>query len=217
MPDSGVRHEKRYRRRHDPDLTVARGVSTRARIGVGAVVVLLIGGLALTVLVSLVGNRGQGTPVPLPTETSFPTAQGEASLYVHVSGAVSASGVYQLAEGDRVIDAVAAAGGFAADADQAAVNLARFVVDGEQIVVPAVGEAPPPVADAGGGAAGPGININTASALDLETLPGVGPALAQSIVDWRTENGPFGSVDDLLNVSGIGEKTLEGFREQVTI
>ncbi|WP_288452430.1 helix-hairpin-helix domain-containing protein, partial [uncultured Microbacterium sp.] len=107
------------------------------------------------------------------------------------------------------------AGGFTADADRAAVNLARTVSDGEQLVVPVAGTSPQ------GGtapAAGDGlVNLNTADAAALDTLPGVGPATAARILAWREEHGRFGSVDDLLSVSGIGEKTLDELRDKVTV
>jgi len=148
-------------------------------------------------------------------------------VIVHVLGAVRTPGIVELRPGDRVVDAIAATGGTTDDADLAGVNLARILADGEQLWVPRVGEAVVPLARdpaAGGGAVAPGsggaagiVNINTADAAALETLPGVGPALASSIIAWRDENGAFRAVDELLAVSGIGEKTLDGFRQQVTL
>lgn len=152
-----------------------------------------------------------------------------APLFVHVLGAVRNPGLFQVHAGARVVDAVAAAGGFSDDVNQAGVNLARPIADGEQITVPRVGEdlPPPPPAGAGGTApgavrgGGPGnvvrVNINTATTAELETLPRIGPAMAQRIVDWRTANGRFTSIDDLLSVTGIGPKTLDGFRNLVTL
>ena len=142
-------------------------------------------------------------------------------LLVHVLGAVVRPGLVELAAGARVVDAVAAAGGFTAEADPAGVNLARPVVDGEQLVVLAIGQVPPPAA--GGGAPGSGqaaadevVHLNTADVAALDTLPRIGPALAQRIIDWREANGRFSSVDDLLAVTGIGQKTLDGLRDLVT-
>ena len=128
-------------------------------------------------------------------------------------------GLYELAEGDRVVDAVAAAGGFTEEADQAALNLAQVLADAQQVQVPKVGEAPPAPAPgaAPGAAAGGLVNLNTADLAALDTLPRVGPSTAQKILDWRESNGPFTSVDDLLAVSGIGEATLEGLRDLVTV
>ncbi|WP_082309404.1 helix-hairpin-helix domain-containing protein [Leucobacter musarum] len=156
---------------------------------------------------------------------------------LHVVGAVSAAGVVELPEGARVSDAIAAAGGATEAAQLDAVNLARTVVDGEQIVVPdaalaaiwaeqgagglstgqsSAAEAPAGAGGPAGASASAGkMSLNSATVADLETLPRIGPALAQRIVDWREANGGFGSVDELLEVSGIGAKTLEGFRDLV--
>jgi competence protein ComEA len=112
------------------------------------------------------------------------------------------------------VDAVAAAGGFAATADQGQVNLARFVVDGEQIYVPAVGEVP---ATAPGTTAGGKVNINTADETTLETLPRVGPAMAARIIAWREANGNFATIEDLMSVTGIGDKTFESLKDLVTV
>ena len=107
-------------------------------------------------------------------------------------------------------------GGFAPGADEAAVNLARPLSDGEQLHVPAVGAAPA----AGGAGAAPGdgrVNLNTADAAQLDTLPRIGPAMAQRIIEWRDANGRFTSVEDLLAVPGIGDKMLETLRDLVTV
>lgn len=146
---------------------------------------------------------------------------------VHVVGRVRHPGVYTLAPGARVNDAIIAAGGPLGDAACQAVNLARVVSDGEQIAVPSLDEVAKGVAAAGGavgaassgsgavgGAAGP-VNINTANEALLDTLPGVGPSTAQKIIADREANGPFASVDDLGRVTGIGPKKLEQLRELV--
>ena len=155
------------------------------------------------------------------------------SIVVHVTGAVNRPGVVTLPPGSRVTDAINAVGGASAEADTQQLNLARVLSDGEQIRVPRIGEvlpdpAPQPCPAAspgagtasgkpgGGGAAGT-ININTASATDLEKLPGIGPALAQRIVEYRDSHGPFASVDALTDVPGIGKAKLEGLREQATV
>ncbi|GAA4526766.1 ComEA family DNA-binding protein [Brachybacterium paraconglomeratum] len=172
-----------------------------------------------------------------PADGEAPAADGEspaagAELVVHVSGAVATPGVVRLPAGARVDDALEAAGGPTEDADLSAVNLARPVGDGEQIHLPVPGEEP----RAGDpGAAAPGdaetgeapaagssgasgvINLNTASAAELEELPSVGPAIAQRIIEHREKNGPFRSVDGLLEVSGIGPSTLEKIRDRATI
>jgi competence protein ComEA len=135
--------------------------------------------------------------------------------------------VQQLAPGARVGDAVTAAGGATKAADLAAVNLARLVVDGEQIRVPKPGEAMPAApgapAPGGGQAGGPvaraggQVSLNSADLAALDSLPGVGPVLAQRILDWRAEHGRFTSVDELGEVSGIGEKLLAQLRPKVTL
>jgi competence protein ComEA len=146
------------------------------------------------------------------------------TVTVHVVGAVRRPGVYTLPSGARAADAVAAAGGVLGNADQAAVNMARVVADGEQIAVPVQGAAGAGGAGATGAAAGPGargvaggkVDLNTATVEQLDTLPGIGPATAQKIVADRTENGPFRSVEDLLRVPGIGAKKLDALKDLVT-
>jgi competence protein ComEA len=140
-----------------------------------------------------------------------------------VSGKVRRPGVVELPGGSRVVDAIEAAGGARPGARLGWLNLARVVVDGEQIPV---GRRPPvaptvittaplaPVTPTGSAAL---VNINTADQLELETLPGVGPVTATAIIDWRTENGGFSTVDELIEVSGIGEVTLSELRDLVTV
>ncbi|CDJ99978.1 Competence protein ComEA helix-hairpin-helix repeat protein [Microbacterium sp. C448] len=193
--------------------------SPRARAMVGAVVVVLLVALGITVVVGIV-QSGTSSPEVVPLEEASGVAGEDVSagvLYVHVSGAVARPGLYRLDGGARLVDAVAVAGGFAEDADEAGVNLARTLSDGEQIVVPVVGQAPP-AASAGGGTTGDArVNLNTATVAELDTLPRVGPAIAQRIIDWRTTNGRFSAVDDLLSVPGIGEKMLESLRPLVVL
>jgi competence protein ComEA len=153
-------------------------------------------------------------PVPAPDATASPAAV----LLIDVAGWVRRPGVYEFAEGARVIDAIEAAGGARPGALLQSLNLAAPLVDGTQILVPKEGAAPP---DGGSGVASgsvPGlVNVNTATNAELETLPGIGEVIAQAIVDHRTEHGPFTSVDQLLDVSGIGDATLENIRELVTV
>lgn len=158
-----------------------------------------------------------------------PTASvpASATAVVHVVGAVRSPGVYELVEGARVADAIAQAGGLLPDAVAQAINLARPVADGEQILVPdedavEAGAVPAAATGAGGpvvpgGAAATGkIDINTADAASLDTLPGVGPSTATKIISEREANGPFATVDDLGRVSGIGPKRLEQLRDLVS-
>lgn len=187
------------------------------------------------------GAREAWTPsaVPDPPDAGEAVAGGAAggsaaatgsSVVVHVAGAVLEPGVVELPAGARVAQAIDSAGGAHAEAELAAVNLARPLQDGEQVYVPRVGEAPPgtaagpaapadPAGSGSGGGVGPEgvVDLNTADLSALDTLPGVGPAIAQRILDWREANGPFHSVDELLEVSGIGPATLERVRERVRV
>lgn len=184
------------------------------RLGLGAAVILVIAALAVTVAIGIF--RGAAAPVEqVSTGGSVTDAATPAPLYVHVSGAVAAPGLYVLETGARVVDAVAAAGGFAPDADQASVNLARPVTDGEQLHVPRAGEASTD-ATAGDSSAGL-VDLNAADAATLETLPRVGPALAQRIIEWRDANGRFTAIEDLLAVPGIGDKMLDSLRDLVRV
>lgn len=171
--------------------------------------------VALGVGAAVAGLGGSGaTREVAPVATAAVTAAPADGVVVHVLGAVAHPGLYRFAADARVVDAVAAAGGFTADADQGGVNLARALVDGEQLAVPKQGEAP---ASAAPGAPGGLVNLNTADATLLQTLPRIGPAMAQRIIDWREQNGGFQSVDDLRSVSGVGEVTFADLEPLVTV
>lgn len=190
-----------------------------ALIGVVAITVAGAGTWYLRSLPKPVEVRSsvEQPPAPAPGATPSPAAV----ILVDVAGWVRRPGVYEFTEGSRVIDAVRAAGGARPGAFLQSLNLAAPLVDGTQILVPKEGGAPPvaPVGgEVGGGAPTGGlVNVNTATPVDLETLPGVGEVIAQAIVEYRTQNGPFTSVDQLLDVSGIGDATLENIRELVTV
>lgn len=167
------------------------------------------------------------TPAPTATLALTPTA---APIVVFVSGAVRAPGVYTLPPGSRVVDALTAAGGPAADADWAALNQATLLSDGMQIHMPVegvapepppLGGAPAPSTAAGGEAAGatsaPLIRLNHASGAELEALPGIGPALAGRIIEYRESHGPFTSIEQLLEVKGIGDTLLNGIRDYIIL
>jgi competence protein ComEA len=148
-----------------------------------------------------------------------------AGVVVDVVGAVMHPGLVTVGAGARVADAVAAAGGGRPDADLDQVNLAQPLTDGVRVLIPVVGQAPATSggvssapADASGDGSAPSgpIDLNTATAEQLDTLPGVGPATAKAIIDHRTKNGPFRSVDDLLDVRGIGPAKLDALRDAVT-
>jgi len=191
----------------------------RWRVAVGAVVVLLLIGLGGAVVASMLSPRAGAVVVSSPTGgAGAPSARGSAALtlVVHVLGAVAEPGLYRLPEGSRVVDAVAAAGGFAQEADPGALNLARRLFDAEQILVPVAGAVP---AVSGPSVAGPDgrVNLNTADRALLETLPRIGPATADRIIAWREANGGFASVEDLGEISGIGERTLAALRDLVSV
>lgn len=202
-------------------------------------------GAAVVVLAVVVGGYWLVRPPRLPTEASLPftaaattvpsaptpppsgpgTTGGVppdvATIVVHVAGAVRTPGVYDLPVDARVVDAVEAGGGLAVGADADAINLAARLADGQRVYVPLVGEVPPPEPTVVGGAsagvsAGP-IDINSAGAAELETLPGIGPATAAAIIAYRDLHGPFASVDDLALVSGIGDSKLAALRGLVTV
>lgn len=161
------------------------------------------------------------------SDESSSKASVETEVYVDVDGAVARPGVYRLKDGARVSQAIDAAGGLTAEADVTGLNRASKVTDGQKIYVPTVGEQQASLAAGGpeGGAAavsGAGassglVNINTASAAELQTLSGIGPSMAQSIIDERTQNGAFASVDDLMRVSGIGEKKLAKIKDCICV
>jgi len=188
-----------------------------------AVLIVTLGGAALwytrslprpveirTTVVPQVGSAASSTGA-----SATPSA---APLIVDVAGAVRKPGVYQFQEGDRVVDAIEAAGGPTAKASLDALNLAAPLTDGVQILVPVTAPAgAPPPPGAVGSEPATLININTASATELEALPGIGEVIAQRIVDYRTENGPFASVDGLLDVSGIGDAILGDIHDLVTV
>lgn len=139
-----------------------------------------------------------------------------APIIVDVAGWVRRPGVYEFVEGDRVIDAVDRAGGARTGADLSVLNLAAPLTDGTQVVVTKEGAVGSGATATGNSTTGL-ININTASETEFETLSGIGEVLAAAIVDYRTENGPFASIDDLESVSGIGPVTLEEIRDLVTV
>jgi competence protein ComEA len=160
-------------------------------------------------------GRSAPAPPPLPpvVDLDVPNAGEPGTVTVHVSGAVRRPGLVEVPAGARIADAVAAAGGLVPGAGAGLVNLAAPVADGMQVIVPVEG------ADGTGGgtpASGP-VRINLADAAALEALPGVGPVLAERIAAYRDEHGPFTTVEDLLDVPGIGEAKLEAMRDMVAV
>ncbi len=169
--------------------------------GLGVAAVVIVGSL-----VSAGTPESHQTDVP----TDVAVAQGPVTVFVHVAGSVATPGIYELPVDSRVFDAIAAAGGLTDSADGTSINLARTVEDGEQIVVTEAGATAV-------GVAGGKLNINRATVTDFDRLPRIGPTLAERIVAFRDENGPFTTLEELGNVPGIGELTLAGFRDQITL
>lgn len=149
-------------------------------------------------------------------ERSLTSVPSSVELAVYVTGAVVNPGVYYLPEESRVQDALEAAGGPTLSADLDRVNLAERVHDEDQIYFPEIGEENVPSTRIGGTGEGL-VNINTASIGELEGLPGIGPALAQSIVDYREAHGPFNTLEEIMDVQGIGQGVFEDIRELITV
>jgi competence protein ComEA len=163
-------------------------------------------------------DAAPGDPEASP-QPSPPAGQDDGTVIVDVAGRVRRPGIVTLPLGSRVVDAIRAAGGARESVDLTSLNLARELVDGEQLLV---GLAPPPAVPTPGGVPGTAgpvglVNLNTATMAELDTLPGVGPVTAQAILDWRAANGSFTSVDELLEVDGIGDATLADLRDLVTV
>jgi competence protein ComEA len=176
--------------------------------------IALAGVVAVASLVLVAVNR----PEPPTGEFSVSTDDAvneviEQYLYIHVVGEVVSPGMYQLPIGARLVDAVFAAGGLTDEADNASVNLARELTDGEQIIVFSISQEGQSTGTNSSGL----ISLNRAGDKELEELPGIGPALAGRIIAWREANGGFKSIEDLLKVSGIGESLLSGVIDLVTL
>ncbi len=219
--------------------------SLRSKLGISRVnPVALVGiafvSIAVIVLICLSAWGFFASPgvVVQRTDDSSSTTEAESGtdetavkhIFVHVVGSVQAPGMVELEAGQRVSDAVQAAGGFTPEADQLSVNLARQVEDGEQIVVGSVQEGTASSGSAqsssssfeqggksGTSAASGKVNINTATVEQLTTLKGVGEATAQKIIDYRQQNGSFKKIEDLKNVSGIGDKRYAALKDSITV
>lgn len=224
---------------------------------IATVAVLGLLAVAFVVAAVLILARGDGNAsiqvIPPPSQVITPpndtvtestqtgggsapsTTQPEPDLRVYVNGAIQNPGVYQLKPGDRLVDALAAAGGATAKSDLTLINLAQRVRDEGYYYVPEVGETPPPIAVSAEPPSQPAesnspvgaqpksnlidnlIDLNTGSAEALTSLPSIGPVKAQAIVAYREQNGPFTSVEEITNVSGIGPATYENIRNLVTV
>lgn len=193
------------------------------------IVVAMMLGAALAVVAMTLAQQTRPAPIviepPPPTATPVPSAT-PSPLRVYVSGEVQRAAVYELPPGSIVADAIEAAGSFGPDAAVELINLARPLADGMHVYVPAndeVSQGQPLLFDVGEPAAEEGepdnapVNINTAGLEALDTLPGVGPAIAQSIIDHRQQNGPFTTIEDIMNVSGIGPAKFEQMKEMIAV
>ncbi|WFR65964.1 ComEA family DNA-binding protein [Curtobacterium flaccumfaciens] len=197
-----------------------------------------VGGVSVTAAPSVVApsavSSGGSSSADPSSAVASPAGGGSSSgVIVHVAGAVGRPGVVTLATGARVSDAIERAGGAGDDADLARLNLARVLEDGERLYVPKVGETDIPAAlgdvtvgaparsgdhtDGATDATGAVIDLNSADQAALETLPGIGPGLAGRILAWRDEHGRFSAVEDLLDVSGIGDGRFADLRDRVTV
>jgi competence protein ComEA len=238
----GAATETRFGRDSDPVAPAASAVSARALAALNpgrrATKALALVAVVAMLVAAYLAWRSRPHEIPVNTfaaaaatngsdghdpSTTSPAARASAMLVVAVEGKVKHPGLVRLPPGARIADAIAAAGGALPGTDLSFVNLAQKVVDGQLIVV---GVAPPPGAATGsaggtagsaGAAAGAPINLNSATEADLETLPGIGPALAQRIIDYRTQHGGFHSVDELRNVSGIGDAKFAEIKDLVTV
>ncbi len=182
------------------------------------VFLVIVGAIALFIVYSIL-KRPEPTSPPLvitlqPRSISAATPQST-TIEVYVTGAIQKPDVYSLPTGSIVKDLINTAGGATADADLEAINLAQRLTDQMHIHVPRKGEvAPTPPA---GSAPGALININTADAIQLDTLPGIGPSTAQSIIDYRTKNGPFKKIEDIKNVPRIADTEFNKIKDMITV
>ena len=183
------------------------------KIVIGVIVLILIG-----------GGLWRGLPVKstlAPVNLPEPEIRSDSEpdepelIIVYLTGAVSRPGIYHLEEGSRIYELIEKAGGFSEEADGEAMNLARPLVDGEQIHVVRIGETP--AAGPAGEVSGGKININQAGESELTSLPGIGEVKARQIISHREKHGPFRDTRELMDVSGIGEKTYENIADLVTI
>lgn len=216
MPEPAREPLRRSEIVHAQREPVEERVPRRVTAGAVALVAVLLALAAILYLRSRPAPVVISPRVPVPSLSPALTPTASPSLLVHVAGAVARPGVVSMPGGSRVVDALAAAGGPVADAATDTVNLARRLADGERIYVPRRGEAVPPEAATDATSAGP-LDLNAATRDALDSLPGVGPVLAQRILEHRAAHGPFHDVRQLLDIPGIGEKLFTELRQRVTV
>jgi competence protein ComEA len=194
-------------------------VGRRVDVWVVAALVVVVGGAALLLWLRGAPARIAPPAEVVPAEAGIQTAPGTRPLLVHVAGAVRRPGVYEFEEGARVADAIDSARGALPKADLNGLNLASPVTDGMQVLVPTRARSTPTSATSLPGASPTPatVNINSADQVTLETIPGIGPVTAMAILEYRERVGPFASIDELIEVSGIGPATLEAMRPYVTV
>ncbi|MDR7086553.1 competence protein ComEA [Aeromicrobium panaciterrae] len=205
-PDDEPAIERQRRRLEVPHVRVLATLSTAASV-------LLVWWL----LSSRPETSEPQAPLAFATTEAASHQKPIDDLVIDVVGKVRKPGIVTVPTGSRVYEAIEAAGGLKGRVDTSALNMARVLSDGEQLLVGQDPAEVPAAAAAPGGLTTTKVNLNTATAEQLDTLPGVGPVTAQSILSWRTENGRFGSVEDLLEVKGIGDATLAELRDLVTV
>lgn len=203
--------------------------SLRSKSGLSKAKLPVVAGLCFLLVLALVGvgyfawNAVTTPGVTIEQEDAIEVSTEEesaASIYVHVTGAVVNPGMYELSQGSRVQDAITAAGGFSEDAFDQSINLARELTDGEQIVVGSTADQSTTTTESGTQSAATAtgkVNINLADAETLMTLDGIGEATAAKIIAYRDANGSFATIEEIKEVSGIGDKKYEAIKDSITV
>jgi competence protein ComEA len=195
------------------------------------IILAVISVISIVFVSKLLNNEEEDNFVPIQDVEEAPSVAVDSqpeepqTIYADIKGEVNKPGVYELIFGERVKDAVIKAGGFTENADEKQVNLALKVTDEMIIYIPKIGEEPPnptitsqeTTATTNGGTSKNKINLNTSSSQELTELPGIGPAKAEAIVEYRETNKQFKTIDDLKEISGIGEKTFEKLKDLITV
>lgn len=215
MKGKGVKHMTRLTKRESIIISIL----------VASMIILMVGQHILLrpekPAIALQVDSTSLQPDHIETQEEISKVPDEQFIFIDICGAVKYAGVVKLKQGDRIIDAVEAAGGLLPTADRKQINLARILVDGEQIYIPEVGE----VENVNNGIGvslttstqSGKININTASQSELETLNGIGKVLAERILQYRNDKGRFKTIEEIKKVSGIGDKKYEGIKDHITV